>query len=365
MTGGDRRVRREHGLAGHPADGVVERIAVPLHPPADRLQRGEHGVPLVQMVDAGHDSHRADRPHAAHAEHELLPDPQPRVAAIEPAGQFAVLRIVHLDVGVEQEQVDAAHRHLPDFRENRAGPRVDLHGDRLAVGAEGRLDRQGLGSRLQVFLVLVAVDVELLLEVALVVEQAHRDQRDAQTAGTLDVVAREHAQAARVDRHRFMDAELGRKIDDRLRSQHAGVDVAPGRIAGHVFLEPAVGLIDPAVEHEFGGTGFQPLGCELRQQGDRVVVELPPADRVELPEEIGHFRMPAPPEVAGQGHALLVELLRRKLIEPRRGMQAAVPDRGRGTSGCTGGAGLFGLAHDVAPDVMWRWWGNLPEGSAV
>ena len=209
VAGGHGRVRREHGLAGYPADRVVEGVAVAFHPSADRLQRGEDRVSLVEMVDAGHDSHRPDRPHTADAEHEFLPDPQPRVAAVETARQLAVFGVVDLHVGVEQVEIDAAHRHLPDLGEDRARPRVDLHGDRFAVGTERRLDRQRLGPRLEVFLVLVAIDVELLLEVALIVEQTHRDERDAQAAGAFDVVAGEHAETARIDRHRFMDAELG------------------------------------------------------------------------------------------------------------------------------------------------------------
>jgi hypothetical protein len=192
-----------------PAGGVVERVAVPLHPAADRLQRGEDGVALVEVVDAGHDPHRPDRLHAPHAEDQFLADPDPRVAAVEPARQFAVLRGVALDVGVEQVQADAADRHLPDLGEERPAAGVDLHGDRLAVEPDRRLDRQRLDPRLQIFLVLVAVDVELLAEVALVIEQADGDQRHAEAAGALDVVAGEDAEAAGVDRHRFVDAELG------------------------------------------------------------------------------------------------------------------------------------------------------------
>ena len=42
------------------------------------------------------------------------------------------------------------------------------------------------------------------------------------------------------------------------------------------------------------------------------MVELPPADRVEIAEEVDHLRLPAPPEVAGQGHALVVQCFGRQ-----------------------------------------------------
>ena len=187
----------------------------------------------------------------------------------------------------------------------------------LAIGVECRLDRQGLDPRLEILLVLVAVDVELLAKVALVVKQAHRDERDAEAAGALNVVAGEHAETSRVDRHRFVDPELGGEVDDRLRSKHARVYVAPGRLLTEILLHPAVRLVDPAVEHELCRPGFEPLWRELREQRDRIVVKLPPANWIEFAKQVGHLRVPAPPEVAGQRHAFVVEVLRREFVEPR------------------------------------------------
>ena len=228
VAGWNGRVRREHRLPGHLADGVVEGIAVALHAAANGLERGEHRVAFVEVVDARHDSHRADRLHAADAQEDLLSDPRPRVAAVEAAGELTILGRVAFDVGVEQEEAHAADRHPPDLGKQRAAPRVDLHLHVLAIGVECGLDRQGLDPRLEILLMLVAIDVELLAKVALVVKQAHRDERDAQTTGALDVVTGEHAETSRVDRHRLVDPELGREVDDRLRAEHARVHVAPG-----------------------------------------------------------------------------------------------------------------------------------------
>ena len=209
---------------------------------------------------------------------------------------------------------------------------------------------------------LVAVDVELLTEVALVVEEADGEQRDAKTARAFDVVASEHAEAARIDRDRLMNAELRRKVDDRLRAEHARVHGAPTRLVGEVLLEPAVGLVDPAVEHQFRGAGLEPLGGELGQQGDRVVVELPPADRVELPKHVGDLGMPAPPEVAGQGRALGVEVLRREFVEPQRSRG----DRSvRGDRGSAAGREFLSLAHGCCSKRGGGRWDTAPEASEV
>ena len=86
--------------------------------------------------------------------------------------------------------------------------------------------------------------------------------------------------------------------------------VAPGRLSRQVFLEPPVGLVDPAVEHQLCSTRLQPLRRELCQQSDRVVAQLTKANRVKFTKQIVDFRVPTPPQVAGQSHALVVEVLR-------------------------------------------------------
>ena len=78
-----------------------------------------------------------------------------------------------------------------------------------------------------------------------------------------------------------------------------------------------MGLVDAAVEHHLGGPLGQLLGRHLGQQRDRIVVDLPPPDRIEVAEQVDDFRMPAPPQVRGQGQALVVERLRRQLGEIR------------------------------------------------
>ena len=178
-------------------------------------------------------------PDAADAQHQFLADSGAVVAAVEPAGQLAVFGAVALDVAVEQVELDPADVHQPDLGQQAAGAGVDLDGDRLAVGPQGRLHGQVLDLGVEILLLLVAVRVQVLLEIALVVEQADGHQRHAQPAGTLDMVAGEHAQAAGVDGHRFVDAELEREVGHRLGAEHAGVGLAPKR--GFAQGTPSVG----------------------------------------------------------------------------------------------------------------------------
>ena len=64
-----------------------------------------------------------------------------------------------------------ADRHPPHLCQDRPAAGVDLHHNWLVVHIERRSDRQVLLPREDVFLMLVAIDVELLPEVALLVEE--------------------------------------------------------------------------------------------------------------------------------------------------------------------------------------------------
>ncbi len=74
------------------------------------------------------------------------------------------------------------------------------------------------------------------------------------------------------------------------------------RVLGvQILLQSAVGVVDAAVEGELRRPLLEPFDRDLLQQGYRVVVERPPEHRIELAEEAGGIRVPAPPEILRQG----------------------------------------------------------------
>ena len=85
---------------------------------------------------------------------------------------------------------------------------------------------------------ILAVPIDALSEIALVVEQPDGDERQTKIARGLAVIAGQHAQTARIDRHRFVNAELGREIGDRLGAQDASIGAAARsiRLAGQESL---------------------------------------------------------------------------------------------------------------------------------
>ena len=58
--------------------------------------------------------------------------------------------------------------------------------------------------------------VDGLEEISLPVEQADADERQAQVARSLAVIAGENAKAAGVDRQAFMETEFGTEIGDQV-----------------------------------------------------------------------------------------------------------------------------------------------------
>ena len=199
-------------------------------------------MPLVHVEHRRLEAERAQRAHAADAEHELLPQPVRAVAAVEPVGDRARPVRVAVDVGVEQVERHAADLRAPDLRahgDERAVVVRDLDGDGRALERE----RQPRRVVLRIALALPVGLVELLAEVALAVEEPDADERHAEVGRRLQVVAGEHAEPARVDRQALVEPELAREVGDAERvvllaalppraALALGVELAPARARG-------------------------------------------------------------------------------------------------------------------------------------
>ena len=92
-----------------------------------------------------------------------------------------------------------------------AVPRIQRERQRRVA----RIDRRILGH-------LLPIAVDALVEIALAIKQPHGDERQAQVARGLAVVAGEDAQAARVDRKALMQAELGAEVGDQVVLRELG-----------------------------------------------------------------------------------------------------------------------------------------------
>ncbi len=213
------------------------------------LERGERAVPLVEVKDARRDAQRRERADSANAKEQLLANAHALVATVQACGQLPILRLVAVDVRIEQEERGPADGHPPDPGGECPGAGLDRHHDGHAVGERG-LHRQQPVIDVEVVLVLPAVPVQPLPEVPLVVVQPDPDQRDPEIGGALDVIAGEDPQAARVNRQRLVQAEFGGEVRHRPRPQDARVPRAPSVLRVEVLLHPAMRVADAAVQGE-------------------------------------------------------------------------------------------------------------------
>ncbi len=276
VAGGHRRVGGEDRHGRDVAHHLAERQAARHDLPADHLQRRECAVPLVEVHHRGGDLQRVQGPQPADAQEQLLADAGPGIAAVEPRRQRPVRVAVLRHVGVQQEERRAADLHPPDSRVQHAAGGLHRDQERLPVGAGHALDRQQLDVGVEVLLLLPAVGIERLAEIALRVQQADADQRDSQVAGALEMIAGQHPQAARVDRQALVQPELGREIRHRPGPQDRGVHRPPAIGVLQVLGQPAERIVDPRVQRHLRRPPLQLVDRQPLEELDRIVVDLPP-----------------------------------------------------------------------------------------
>ena len=290
------RVRGEDAVAAHHFAGGGEAEAAGQAEMADAFQDHEGRVPFVHVVGARMIAQRRQRARAAHAEQDLLADARVAVGHVKALGDAAVFFGVLGRVGVEQIERHAPDLNFPDAGEKRARGQVERHVKVFAgLSVFDAADGQQPEIVLRIERRLVAVGSDFLLEVTALVKQPHGDQRDAQVAGRLEVVAGQHAETAGVNGQTFVDAVLGRKVGDGRCGRQFGNRLVERRL--HVGVES---FQSAAVKL---GVSFVPRQLDkaavigFSQQFDGVVPDFVPQRRIDAAEQRLVFGMPRPPEI--------------------------------------------------------------------
>ena len=149
---------------------------------------------------------------AAETEDGLLTKTIVGVAAVEVVSQGAVVGVVAFDVGVQQEDRDDVAGAADDIEPpgaNRELAALHLDGDRRAGGGQdclGRPDDVGLG--------LLAGGVEVLLEIAVAMDQGDRHHGGAGVGCRTQRVAGQHAETAGVGREVLAEGDLHGEVRD-------------------------------------------------------------------------------------------------------------------------------------------------------
>ncbi len=164
---------------------------------ADTLQHQEGRVAFIDMPYRRLQSQFLQRAHPADTEHDLLLHAHHFIATIQAVGNVAVVRIVALDIGIQQIQRDMTDPGLPYLEVEGAiiGQLYRSVGFRT-VGTSSRCDRQIVKIRIGVAGDLVTVAIDGLVEITLSIQQTDSDEWQAQVARSLAVVARQNAQTA-------------------------------------------------------------------------------------------------------------------------------------------------------------------------
>ena len=130
--------------------------------------------------------------------------------------------------------------------------------DRRAVDLAQQRERELVGVDDRVPLLLPALAGQRLTEVPVAVEQAHADDRHAEVARGLQVVAGQDPEPAGVLRQHRGDAELRREVRDAARRARAE-RLVPA-VAGHVLVEVGLGELEPLDEPLVVAQRPQPRG---------------------------------------------------------------------------------------------------------
>ena len=146
-----------------------------------------------------------------------------RCSVLPPYSRSVVSRMTSLFSSTSESSSSSGTRptwatQMRAVSDSLAGQPDDDLRDRAVLLAQQR-ERQPVGVEHRVGLLLPAVARERLPEVAAAVEQPHADDRDAEVAGGLEVVAGEDAESAGVLREHRGDAELRREVADRAQGR--------------------------------------------------------------------------------------------------------------------------------------------------
>ena len=197
------RQRRRQGVAG-------------LHIFGQPFQTAKRRVAFVHVPHRRIVAQRPQRAHAADAQNDLLLQAAFQIAVIQAGGEFAIGGRIAFHIGIDQEQRHAPHLNVPQAGVHHPIGHFHRHEDGLLVFIQHR--QNGRLSQIEVFVdgFLPAVFGDALAEIALPVEKAHGHERQAQIAGLFQVIAAENAQTAGIHGQRFVQAEFGGKIRNRV-----------------------------------------------------------------------------------------------------------------------------------------------------
>ena len=215
VTRRDRSVRGEDALRLNCLHViVVESISVkPASAFIEQFQSQQRRMTLVHVKAADVViTERPEHPNPADAENNFLTQPVVRIAAVKDVRERAIPLRIFRQVRIEEGDrdrmaADSIDCVLPCAQLN--GPAFDAYLD-----SRRKLPAILRNVPFDCRLGLPTAAVELLIEIALSVQQRHRDHWHLEISGRTNGIASEHAQPATVSRHRRVQGDFHREVGD-------------------------------------------------------------------------------------------------------------------------------------------------------
>ena len=286
---------------------------------AHALHHHERGVSFIGVPRGGGDTEGAQRAHTADAQQPLLAQAHRRPTRVQLRQQGPVVGMVFRQVGIEQIHRHATHLHLPDADVDVAPEGVHRDEVLLAVLAGQRHDGHRIEVDGIVRVLLPAVHADVLIEVALPVQNAHGHERDPEIGCRLEVVTGEYAETTGVDRHGVVHPELGAEVRDRLSAQFGKGAGVPGVLVRALRGQPPHGAVVARTEDGIVGELHQTGRIDELKQPDRVVAQPMPEALVDLLEEHPRVAIPTPREIVREVGELGEPCRQRGRVRSRRG----------------------------------------------
>ena len=283
-AGGDRGVRgKQIARTGHRQCGFEVQSAF-LHKVPCAFQHGKRRMAFIQVAHLRFDAERHQQLPAADAQQYFLLQAQLRPAAVELAGDTAVCGIIRRVIAVQQIELHPTDLHLPRAQPYRIAGHVNLQAHPFAVGMAQRRDRQLSGIVIRIQRLLRAFLVYHLAKVALLVEQAHADDRHAEITGGFELITGNITQPARVNGQRFAQHILHAEIGNTAQLRLCMGLLKPGGC--FYYIAPAVNqVVDNFAELGIGKHLFQLFARDGLHHDPRIMRELP-QHRVKFPPHL-------------------------------------------------------------------------------
>ena len=214
VTGGHGRVGGVKRRGLHQLDRHLTVHMLVLHHLQDAFQIQEGGMAFVEMEDGRGFADGLEHTHATDTEQNLLFETIFDIAAVQGGRHAAILLPVLIEVGIKEIERYATDIHAPDAGvEVTAGHRHADH-EPVAILVLVGLDGQFGEALRRVKVDLLAVCGNLLLEIAIAIEQSHTEHVHVAVAGLLEVVAGQHAKTAGENLQLVADTELHAEVGD-------------------------------------------------------------------------------------------------------------------------------------------------------